>query len=306
MPRPKLIIWTCMRSYSSLVSAMLGQHSKLYTVPEINPFVCHTLDENLATFKLVRPRSLDGLYRLIAQLEFGSQTYHAVADAHDWCEARRHWSPATLMEYVAEKVAPQIVVEKSPSNVVVKGALDIALQYCPEAYYLHLYRNPVATSASIAKITGYDPNSTRPKILRKDPEEAWYDANKGIMAISGEVAPGQFMSVRGEDILRDPDTFLTQICDWMGLETTPEDLEAMRHPENSPYSCFGPTNAPFGADPNFLENPQFKQRPIPDIALDTPLAWEASNRRLRDATVELSVQLGYGAPARHMSPAPAA
>lgn len=294
MPSKKLVILTCMRSYSSLISAMIGQHSGLYTVPEINPFVRETVDQMVATFKLLRPRSLDGLYRLIAELEFGGQSYDTILAARAWVDERGKWNPAALMEYVSFKIAPRIVVEKSPSTVVVNGALELAVQYCPDAYYLHLYRNPIATTASIAKITNFGKAKGRQALLSKDPEVSWYNANRDIIEIAQRLPSGQFMSVRGEDVLRDPDTFLTQICTWLGLEVTDDDLEAMRHPERSPYSCFGPLNAPFGADPNFLEHPEFSQRPIPELRLDTPLAWDSEDRRLREETVALSLQLGYG------------
>ena len=296
MSQPKLIILTCMRSYSSLVSAMLGQHSGLYTVPEINPFVRETLGEMVATFKLVRPRSLDGLNRLVAELEFGKQTYDNIVAARAWLDERESWTPDALLDWVADKVAPRIVVEKSPSTVVVNGALEIAQKFCPDAYYLHLYRNPVSTTASIARVTQYGKTKNAKRAMIKDPELSWYNANRLILESAEAIAPDRFMSVRGEDVLRDPDGYLTQICSWLGLETTEQDLQDMRHPERSPFSRFGPTNAPFGADPTFLESPSFTQRPIADVPLDTPLKWDSPFRLLRHDTVALSYQLGYGAP----------
>lgn len=296
MTRPKLIILTCMRSYSSLISAMLGQHSGLYTIPEINPFVRKALHETTTTFKQVRPRSLDGLFRMVAEFEFGRQNYDNIIKARDWVAEHGDWTPAQLMEYVAEKVAPRIPVEKSPSTVVVQGALDYALQFCPDAYFLHLHRHPVSTTASIAKITRYGEGKGVTRASHLDPETSWYDANKAIMDLSEQLPEDRFISVRGEDVLSDPDRYLSMICDWLGLVTSAQDLDDMRHPERSPFSKYGPTNAPFGGDPNFLKDPIFSQRPIPALPLDAVLHWEPDqpDRRLRPDTVALSIQLGYG------------
>ena len=51
------------------------------------------------------------------------------------------------------------------------------------------------------------------------------------------------MRVRGEDLLGEPDTYLRKIAEWLGLRTDEEAIEAMKHPEQSPYACIGPENA---------------------------------------------------------------
>lgn len=293
--RPKLIILTCMRSYSSLISGMLGQHSGLYTLPEINPFVADTLGETTDNFEMLRPRSLDGIRRLIAELEFGGQSYDRVNNARDWLAERRDWTPHDLMEHVAERLSPRIAIEKSPATSVLKAGIPNALRYCPDAYYLHLYRHPVATTASIAKVTNF--GQGKRGLLRsftKDPEVAWYEANIGILNAARDIPRRQFLSVRGEDVLSDPDTYLAQIAAWMGLETTLDDLDAMRRPELSPFARFGPANAPYGADANYLENPKFVQQTIKIPSLNDKLTWADANRSLQPETVALAQQLGYG------------
>ena len=69
-----LFILTCMRSYSSLVSSMLGQHSGLYCLPEVNPFIADTLGAGVDLLQMVRKRTLDGLFRAVAELETQRRT----------------------------------------------------------------------------------------------------------------------------------------------------------------------------------------------------------------------------------------
>lgn len=298
-PRP-LFILTCMRSFSSLVSSMLGRHPGLYGLPEVNPFIADTLGAGVDILRMVRKRTLDGLYRAVAQLDHGAQTEEAVALAGAWVEARRHWGAVDLMDHLAARVAPARLIEKSPSTVLTPARLDTALRLFPDAYFLHLCRHPHPTTASIAKITGQGEGRRQ----TRDPEDSWFDSNSAILAALSRMPANRVLTVRGEDVLTDPDGLLTQICDWLGLEVTPADLAAMRHPEASPYACLGPPSAPFGNDPNFLRDPSYSARPILLPPLSAPLDWAGQGRCLRPATRDLALLLGYGAPLLHKDAVP--
>jgi len=290
--RQPLIILTCMRSYSSLVSGMLGQHPALYNLPEVNPFVETTLERFERRAMMVRPRTLDGFYRAVAEIEFGAQTEEAIDRARSWARARPSWTITKAMDHLAARVAPRRVIDKSPSTVLSDEALNRAIAAYPDGFFLHLYRHPGATTRSIAKITRFGSGRMR----GQDPETSWYASNRRIIAAAPRIAPGRFMSVRGEDVLADPDRYLPQICAWLGLAATSEDLAAMRHPERSPYACVGPSSAPFGNDPNFLRNPAYVRRDIPEAPLSEPLDWDQPGRFLRPETVAIAQQMGYGRP----------
>ena len=69
----------------------------------------------------------------------------------------------------------------------------------------------------------------------------------------------------------------------------------MLHPEDSPYSCLGPSNARTGANPGFLENPKLdlaKMAAIVTPTLDAPMDWEPG-RHFSAVTRELSGWYGY-------------
>lgn len=291
-PQP-LFVLTCMRSFSSVVTSMLGQHSQLFVMPEINPFISDTLQDNVMLLGEFRPRSLDGIYRLVAELEFGKQNFDTVNEAKDWVASHGDWSPVDLMDWVAQKVYPRRVIEKSPSTVVTRGGIERALRFFPDANFLHLYRHPIDTCASIAKITKYGKQGGVQKKFVKDPELSWLESNSRIIREGAQIPAGQFMSIQGEDVLNDPEGFIQQLGDWLDIETTPEDLTAIYHPERSPFACFGPRNAPFGNDPNFLKNPHFSKRDIKLPSLLSDLSWAPEGRQLRPETLLLSHQLGY-------------
>jgi hypothetical protein len=292
MPTPQpLFILTCMRSFSSLVSSMLGQHSGLYCLPEVNPFIADTVGAGVDILQVVRKRTLDGLYRAVAELEFGGQSEDAVLQAVEWINQRRHWSAVDLMGWFAEKVAPRRLIEKSPSTVLAADRLGEAIRLFPRASFLHLYRHPVTTTASIAKITQAS-QSGRRRTMR-DPETSWSGANQIIIDMTLKLPSDQVLAVRGEDILEDPDRYLSQICGWLGLTTSARDLAEMKQPQNSPYAHVGPPSAPFGNDPTFLKHPEYARRAITLPTLDSALDWATPERRLKVETINLALQLGY-------------
>ena len=82
---------------------------------------------------------------------------------------------------------------------------------------------------------------------------------------------------------------------WLNISTAPDAIEKMLHPESSPYSCIGPENAPFGANPGFLENPALdfeKLALIFEPNLDAPMEWAPGHNFSQD-TRNLAASYGY-------------
>ena len=275
---------------------MLGQHPALYGLPEVNPFIADTLGKTVTTLGLVRPRSLDGLYRVVAELEFGDQSERTIELAKAWTQQRRSWSMRELLDHISATIAPRSWIDKSPSTVLSKDGLARARRMFPDAHYLHLTRHPRPTCNSIHTLVSK--NRANGLIARrmpkgKDPEESWLRTNLGICRFTAAMPPGQCMTIRGEDLLGDPTTYLLQICEWLGIDSDPDVVESMLHPETSPYAKIGPRSAPFGNDPGYLRNPKFTRRDIPVSHLDGALEWRDDDRRFSSQTIELAHRLGY-------------
>jgi hypothetical protein len=67
----------------------------------------------------------------------------------------------------------------------------------------------------------------------------------------------------------------------------------MMHPERSPYACFGPINALFGNDPNFLSGPTFRPH-VPKVPpLNRPVPWRNDGKGLMPEVVTLAREFGY-------------
>jgi len=271
---PPLFLITCSRSYSSLVCAMLGQHPEMYGLPELNLAVADRVSGLIRMALSLRPTSLHGLIRAIAELEFGGQTEETVAAARQWLRERADWTTDALFQHCAARVAPRVLVEKSPTATVLGANLERLRRAFPEARFLHLTRHPRPTCRSILTLVrATDEKTGRSRADSADPERQWRLMNGTAFAFMANLPPGQGMRIRGEDLLSDPDTYLRQICWWLEVRDDDAALAAMKRPEESPFACIGPEPARFGNDPNFLRDPAFRWRPIPPASLDGPLAW---------------------------------
>jgi hypothetical protein len=134
--------------------------------------------------------------------------------------------------------------------------------------------------------------STDPPMV--DFQKAWYSLHINILTFLSGVPEDQKMLIRGEDFLADHETYLHRITEWLGLRTDMEAMKAMTHPERSPYAGFGPANARFGNDPNFLQNPTFRPRSSArEVSLEGPLSWREDGRGFSLEVKELAREFGY-------------
>jgi hypothetical protein len=313
-----LLVLAAPRSFSSVVSSMIGQHPQMYGLPELELFSANTIAEwwrlcSVATF----PRA-HGTLRAISQLYFGEQTEATVRRARGWLTRRSHCTTGFLIEMFARKVSPRILVEKSTTTVYQIETMHQAYRMFPEARFLHLVRHPRAQGESVLRfleqrekegaVSGkhwmrrlaskpvldseFAHGMRRPPVP-VDPQRAWFTLNNNVSEFLKSVPEERKLLVRGEDLLANPNRGLAEIANWMGLRTDSEAIDAMKHPERSPYACFGPPGARFGNDRLFLEKPALRPERGQSQSLEGPLEWRSDNHGFLPETKELAEQFGY-------------
>lgn len=209
-----------------------------------------------------------------------------------------------MFEHIQEQAGEdRILVEKSPLNVMRPENLNRLHEIFPGANYLHLARHPLtACKSSLAlreKVRGGMEGATGGRVRGLDPETGWSRAHEHILDLGRRLALGQMIRVKGEMLLSDPAKYLAQICDWLGVSSGPEAIEAMMHPENSPYASLGPPSARYGNDPNYLEQPALdleRLKRIKEPPLDGPATWREGEdgASLWKPTLRMARQFGYG------------
>ncbi len=302
-PAPPLIILCTPRSYSSVICAMLGRHPQMYSFPELNLFIAATVGDLLHIEELQQTHSGQpvawysaGLVRALAELEFGGQTVATYGEAATWLHARRHWSTHQVLDSLLERIQPRVGVDKSPNTALSPLFLERAREYYPQARFMHLTRHPATAQQSMMECDRLRPGS-RNTFGRNSRELANYTARlwcylqQVLLEFTRNLPPGQTMRLRGEDVLRDPETHLARITAWLGLRIDAAAIEAMKHPEHSPYAGVGPGAYWAENDPTFLAHPRL--RPV-----EAPPPLHVLQERDLDPVVlrnvlELAAQMGY-------------
>ena len=90
-----------------------------------------------------------------------------------------------------------------------------------------------------------------------------------------------------------PGRGLRQVLAWLGLRTDDEAIEEMKHPERSPYACYGPPSAYFGNDRAFLRGPVLRPARAEKHSLEGPLSWCDDGREFSAEVRELAQKFGY-------------
>jgi hypothetical protein len=327
LPAPVFILCP-IRSFSSVACAMLGQHPELYAFPELRLFNADTVEGVMRFFErvlgdtapeledprevvLVRhvrffadrrrqglavpPALPEGLLRALAELQFGGQTEKAVKQAEAWLQARRDWSVGPVFDALLDRIKPRRGVDKTPQTAMSPQAMERLLALYPQARFLHLTRHPVTTQRSMQSQWRTRFDQVQPgrglSHLASHAARVWLGTHQAVLNFTRALPPGQALRVRGEDLLSEPDTHLPRVARWLGVRTGPEAVEAMKHPERSPYVGFGPPGARLGNDHKFLEDARL--RPVESPAsLEAPAEW-GLDAGLQKAVVELAGQLGY-------------
>ena len=291
------------RSYTSLVNAMLGQHPQAFGLPEMCLFNVDTLvdlwkgskTEIAENGSMVR----HGLLRAVAEIYCGEQRATTVNMALAWASRREEWETGRVFQEIVAKLHPLVAVEKSPSYTMSVKRMQAMHRAFPDARFLHLVRHPVAQCKSLMaindgafslKVEGFELGEDYALL---EPQIAWHDLNLNILDFLDEVPPERQLRMRGEDIMADPRRHLAEIARWAGLRDDDEAVDAMMHPEQSPFACFGPINALFGNDPNFLAGPTFRPHTPKVPALDKPVPWRLDGKGLYPQVIALAHEFGY-------------
>lgn len=304
-----LIILSPPRSFSSVVSTMIGQHPQLYAFPELYLFNFNNLHEFFAFGKKHRYGSdIPGLIRTIAQEVYGKQTVQTNLKAIDWLKERSDWSTEKVFNYLLDLINPKIGLEKTPATSRKIHNLERLYNIFPQAYFLHLTRHPVPAKKSIEEFLAKKDLKHYKKTGIWQAEKSqvngllvWLHYHNNIAKFTKNLPAGQTMRIKGENILSQPDVYLPQISQWLGLRTDTEAIEAMKHPENSSYAYVGSFPARGGNDLKFMRNPKLRRGTVKEPSLQQ--FWEGSlsqqseetnfNSELQENINNLAFALGY-------------
>ncbi len=288
-------------SFTSIVSAMLGQHPMGYSVPEVNLFVTETMDQ-FEKMSIGKRRVSHGLLRTIAQLYSGEQSLEAIEMARRWITNRRKEKTSDVYIELSRKIAPLRIIDKCPlyTNPQKPDILKRIEKTFPKAHFVYLVRHPRSHGQSWQKIpeAGFSliaddsvDYATDPPTI--DPQFDWLKRQRHIMEFLATIPKARQIQLRGEDVLNDPRSYLERICNWLKFDWNDSIFDDMLHTERSSYASMGPFGAEWGNNPSYQKNPAFRHRPIKISKLGGRLPWRNDKRGFIPEVIELAQELGY-------------
>jgi hypothetical protein len=122
---------------------------------------------------------------------------------------------------------------------------------------------------------------------------AWVDVNRRILDFTESLPAGRALRLRAEDVLDGTPGSLRAVASWLGLSTAPAALDAMAHPEASPFARPGPQESGIigGYDPGFLADPVLRKL-APSPKPGRPEGWSGHDG-LWEMVADLAERLGY-------------
>jgi hypothetical protein len=246
----------------------------LFGVPRAAPTVGSLLDDGGrsagALDRWIRARQ-SGILRTIAEVHERSQTADALQRAREWLLERSAWSTVRLMDYLLDLVSPRIGIEQSPDTVSSDDRIDACLSAYPHARYLHLTRHPVSTQRSIQerwrKLPGRDDC-----MLIAEAASWWYLSHSRVVRTLARLPESQWMRLRAEDLLRQPQVYLPKVLGWLGLPCDDQIIARMVRTQDWRFAGTGPTGDLFGGDPQFMLSPEL--HPIEEPGpVSFPASW---------------------------------
>jgi hypothetical protein len=313
-PAEPVLILAAPCTFSWAVCAMFGEHPEMYALPECHLFSASTVGEWLELCTVTTFEMDHGLVRTIAELYFGGQSDMTASRARGWLQRRSHFTTGLLLETIMERLKPLIVVEKSPSIVHRVEMMQLAREMFPSARFVHLVSHPrlhgrvVMQNLRIAQSKQPLPPShwlvelASPRLsgatgaaaaTELDPQFSWLAANQRISQFLASVPDDQRTVVRGEELIADEGESRATIAAWLSLRSDGEAVEAMRHPERSPYARRGPPSAPFGSDAFLREGPLLAADWGQQRSLDGPLPWRGDDLGFVPEVRQLAQEFGY-------------
>jgi len=219
---PAVFILSPLRSGSTLLRVMMAAHDKLFSPQEISIMQYGNLSEISDDLAQVQ-----AILRTIMELKSCTkeEAYEFFADFRN-----KHMDVIEFFNVLSELAGNRIFVHKSPGYALNEEVLQKIKKHFKNVKFIHLQRNPYAMIRSFeeAKIDLFVNKELIVKYnhnRRKLAEHIWYGAHINIDRLKAESDPGQFLTVKFEDMVENPELVSRQVCEFLGIDFQPGMLD---------------------------------------------------------------------------------
>jgi amino acid adenylation domain-containing protein len=242
---PAIFILAPPRSGTTLLRVMLAGHPQLFAAAELQLLGFNTLGERRAAFAGKYSLWLEGAIRAVMQI------HGCDADQAKRILGRYEDQDMTTKQFyrvLQDWLAPQTLVDKSPSYALDLETLKRAEDEFANALYIHMVRHPYAMVRSFERYhleqVFFMPE--HPFSARELGELVWVVSHQNIVEFLGGVPEERQYRMHFEDLTRQPQTVMEQMCRQLGLEYHPDLIEPYKDKEKKMTDGIYAASAPMG------------------------------------------------------------
>lgn len=225
--KPAIFILSPPRSGSTLLRVILGGHPQLFAPPELHLLSFNTLEERKATFFERIQFMGEGLIRALMEIKG-----YSLQEAQSLMQELEDKKLTTKQFYdlMQQWLPGKTLVDKSPPYAFNPEVLKRAEIYFENPLYVHLLRHPYGTIRSMeeAKLDLLLSAQVKDEISLSAKEKAelmWLISHQNILEFLEHIPAHRQYRVKFEDLVKQPDTTVEGLCQFLGLSFAPEMLQ---------------------------------------------------------------------------------
>ncbi|NEO76293.1 non-ribosomal peptide synthetase [Moorena sp. SIO4G3] len=216
------------RSGSTLLRVILGGHPQLFAPPELELLAFDTLQQRKAAFSERYRFWLEGTVRALMQIKgCGASEAMGIMENLEASGTTTQQFYHLLQNKILQNQSDGILVDKTPSYALDIETLERAERDFENPLYIHLQRHPygVIRSCEEIKLEQVFFVEDHPFSGRELAEVVWQLAHQNILAFLQQITPARQYQIKFEDLVRQPQSSVENLCQFLGLEFHPEMLE---------------------------------------------------------------------------------
>ena len=220
---PAIFILSPYRSGSTLLRVILGGNPQLFAPPELELLGFNTLGERKAQFSGRYNFWTEGTIRTIMEIK-GCSAQEAIAIMEELED--KNLTSKQFYRLLQEWLGDKILIDKTPSYSLDLETLKRAEINFHNPLYIHLVRHPLGMIHSYeeAKIDQIFPYRN-PFNSRELAELVWLISHQNILEFLQQVSPQRQYQVKFEDIVKQPQKTIENLCQFLGVEFNPDMLQ---------------------------------------------------------------------------------
>ena len=219
------------RSGTTLLRVMLGGHPESFAPPEMQLLLFNSLLDRKRAFSGRNSFWLEGTIRALMEIN-GCDGDEAKALMEQY--EQDGMSAKEFYALIQRSIGGKRLVDKTPSYAMDLQVLKRAERYFDNTLYIHLLRHPYAMirsfeEARLDQIFRYD---TRFK-TRELAELIWTISHQNIIEFLKDIPPERQHRLSFEELVRQPETVIGTLCQFLGLDLHPNMLEPQQRRKGS-------------------------------------------------------------------------